>query len=122
MRGKRNMCSRLRHRLILQQEVLTPDDGGGFSRSWEDVAQLWAEIQPIAGGGSRLDVSSGREIVAGEQVVGILSHRIMLRWRSGVTSAMRLVFEGRVFNIRYVAVAHEDKEMLELLVQEGVAD
>ena len=122
MMAKKNTCSRLRHRLALQQEVVTGDDAGGFTRSWQELAQLWAEIQPITGGDSRLNVSSGKEIFAAGQLQSQISHRVFLRWRDGVTAAMRLVFESRVFNIRYVAVTQEDKEMLELLVQEGVAD
>ena len=57
MMAKKNTCSRLRHRLALQQEVVTGDDAGGFTRSWQELAQLWAEIQPITGGDSRLNVS-----------------------------------------------------------------
>lgn len=119
--SRRNMCSRLKHRLSLQQEVLTADDAGGFVRGWQEIAQLWADLQPITGGGSKLNTSSGKEVFMAGQVQAQISHRITLRWREGVSPSMRLVFEGRAFNIRYVADIGEANEVLELLVQEGVA-
>ncbi len=122
MTGKRNSCSRLRHRLSLQQEVSAPDGAGGFSRSWQEIAQPWAEIQAIKSGEARGNAASGGEVFAAGQVQARISHRIYLRWRDGVSPAMRLVFEGRAFNIRMVRAMQEDREMLELLVQEGVAD
>lgn len=122
MTGAKNSCSRLKHRVSLQQEVVTSDDAGGFTRTWQEIDVLWAEMQPLTGGGdSRLNTSAGKEVFAAGQVQAQISHRIFLRWRGDVLPSMRLVFEGRAFNIRYVAAVKEEKEMLELLVQEGVA-
>lgn len=118
----KHLCSRLKHRLVLQQEEPVFDDAGGFTRSWTDVATLWAEIVPITGGDSRSNTISGKEIFVAGQVQAQVSHRIFLRWRDGVVPAMRLALEDRIFNIRYVAAVREGREMLELLVQEGVAD
>ena len=118
----RNMCSRLKHRLVLQQEVPSADGAGGYTRSWAEIATLWAEIVPITGGDSRSNTISGKEVFIAGQVQAQVSHRIFLRWRNGVMPAMRLALEDRVFNIRYVAAVREGREMLELLVQEGVAD
>jgi SPP1 family predicted phage head-tail adaptor len=121
MIGKKTTCSRLRHRLTLQQEVQIPDGAGGSSKSWQDVADLWAEIIPIVGADSQLNKSSGKELLFAGQMQSEISHRILLRYRDGVTAAMRLVFETRVFNIRYVANVEERRDTMELLVQEGVA-
>ncbi len=122
MMGTKNTCSRLKHRLSLQEEVTADDDAGGFTRSWVEVAVLWGEMEPITSGDSRLNTSAGKEIFASGQVQAVISHRIFIRWREGVTPAMRLVFENRAFNIRYVAALHEQRELMELQVQEGVAD
>jgi len=115
-----NTVSRLRHRLTLQQEVQTPDGAGGYTRSWQDVAELWGEIIPLTGSGSSAK-GSGKELLFAGQIQTEISHRILLRYRPGVSAAMRLVYENRLFNIRMVANVNEKRDTLELLVQEGVA-
>jgi SPP1 family predicted phage head-tail adaptor len=121
MSAAKNMSSRLRHRLTLQQEMRTDDGAGGYVKSWEDVADLWGEIVSLSGSDSKLNATSGKKILYAGQLQGMISHKVTLRYRDGVTSAMRLVFEERIFNIRYVANTEERREKLELLVQEGIA-
>ena len=108
---RRHTCSRLRQRLTLQREVRTPDDAGGYARSWEDVADVWAEIIPVR----------GNERLFGHQLQSEVSHKIMLRYRADVSAGMRLLFENRAFNIRYVINSAEEGETLELLADEGSA-
>lgn len=110
---KKNSCSRLRQRLTLQEELRTPDGSGGYTRSWKDIASLWAEIVPIF-------PLSNRELPFAGQLQSKVTHKILLRYRGDVTTSHRLVFEKRVFNIRYAANAREDNETLELWVEEGV--
>ncbi len=117
----KRMCSRLRHRITLQQEVETPDGAGGYAKSWADVADLWAEIMPVISSGAKLDKSAGREIVLGGQIQHELSHRILLRYRDDITPSMRLVYENSIFNIVYVANVEERNETLQLLVHQGAA-
>lgn len=108
--------SRLRHRLTLQREVRVDDGAGGYTRSWDDVAEVWGEIAVVASAGG-----SGKEAVFAGQLQAAVSHRILLRYRDGVTADMRLRFEGRVFNIYSVSVTGEDRQALELWVSEGAA-
>lgn len=116
--SSRHTSSRLRHRLTLQQEVRTPDGAGGYDKSWSDVADLWAEIVPVTG---TLSKGAATQLLLGAQVQHEISHKILLRYRDGVTAAMRLVYESRIFHIRYVADAGENRETLQLLVMEGAA-
>lgn len=105
-------ASRLRARVILQQPVHTPDGAGGVTRSWENVATLWAEIQPLR----------GQEVQEAGRLQGSTTHKVTIRYRSGVTAAQRFLYEStRVFNIRSVMNLAERDEFLELLVEEGVA-
>ena len=108
---KKNTSSRLRQRLTLQKETRVSDGAGGYSRSWQDIADLWAEIIPL----------SGKERLFAEQIEAPISHKILLRYRSDITPDNRLVFEGRIFNIRYVFNVNENNEALEILAEEGVA-
>lgn len=116
---KKNRCSRLRHRLTLQQELQTPDGVGGYDKSWQDVATLWAEIIPVTTVNSKLTSLAGKEILFADKIESQISHRVIMRYRADIDASMRLVFDSRVFNIRYVANPEEGNYALELLVQEG---
>jgi len=108
---RKNTISRLKHRLTLQQEIRTPDDVGGYVRSWKDIADLWAEIMPVM----------GNERIVGNKIQSEITHKILLRYRDGISSDMRLIFEKRAFNIRSVINVSEDRDVIELLVIEGMA-
>lgn len=111
--NKKNMATRLRHRLTLQQEIKTADGAGGYVRSWQNVADLWAEIDSANG------KSYGHEKLYAGQVQAEISHKVMIRYRSGISTAMRLLFGNRVFNIRSIRNVQENNDVLELLVEEG---
>lgn len=116
----KNTASRLRHKLTLQQEVQTADGAGGYTRSWSDVADVWAEILS-ASGGAASGIRGGKEILFAGQLQSQVTHKILLRARDGVTAGMRLLFENRAFNIVYIADTGENRDTLELLVIEGAA-
>ncbi len=114
--SKRNTSTRLRHRLTLQQEVQTADGAGGYIRSWQNITDLWAEISQVSG----RSIYGSEKLQYGKIQSGI-THKITIRYRSGISTAMRLLFENRAFNIRAVTNIRENDEILELLVEEGVA-
>lgn len=58
--------------------------------SWEDVATVWAEVLPLA----------GREGFAAKQVDSELTHRVVLRYRSDLTSRHRLKVGSAYLNIK----------------------
>jgi SPP1 family predicted phage head-tail adaptor len=114
MSGRRkNLSSRLYCRVTLQQEVQTADGAGGTSKTWQNITDLWGEITPLIGN------DSDEPVVAG-QLQSKVTHRVILRYRTGVTAAMRLLYDSRIFNIRTVINVSENDEKLELLVQENV--
>ncbi len=116
MIANKNTTSRLRHRLTLQQRVETPDGAGGFSSGWQDVADLWAEISPV----NAKSIYGFEKLFAGK-IQSEISHKIIIRYRSGISTSMRLLFDNRAFNIRAIKNPDERNETLELLVDEGVA-
>ena len=119
-RKTKTTTSRLKHKLTLEQEVQTSDGQGGYSRSWETVADIWAEILPISGGQTR-SYGSGNEVYSQGQLQNTLTHRILVRYHSDLNAGMRLVFEQRAFNIRFIANTDEEKDTLEILAEEGAA-
>lgn len=94
----------LRARLILEAPTDVMDDNGGFTRTFSTLAVVWGEITP----------ASGRASFDANQSEELLSHRIRIRWRSDVSSQHRLRLGARIFTIRSVQDAGEDKRFLRL--------
>ncbi len=111
MRSVAVKAATLRHRVSLQSSADSADGGGGAATVWSDVATLWASIEPL----------KGSERMSAQQLESRLTHRVRLRHRSGVTTAMRLKFGVRIFNIRAVVNPAMRNRLLELLCEEGVA-
>lgn len=101
---------KLRHRVTLQEyvEVVdkygTPIDQG----CWEDVAIVWASVEPI----------QGREYIQLQNTQSELTTRIRIRYRSGVKPAMQVLYGTRVFDIQSVIDPEERHIELQLLCKE----
>lgn len=104
------MIGELRHRVILQRRLNAPDGGGGVILSWSDIAGLWAEVTPLAGGESVQAM--------GEQ--DRQKFRVRLRYREDISSADRLLFRQHVLNIRSLINIGERGQWLECRCDEGV--
>lgn len=79
----------LRSELSLQQNVPTPDGMGGHVETWSEIATVFAKIEPV----------SAASFFGPDQTVESVTHRITLRWRSGVAAGMRFAKNGRNFDI-----------------------
>ena len=73
------------------------DGAGGFTETWMEVATVWAAVQP----------NGGSEAVESGRLAGRVSHTVSLRYREGVTPAMRFRMGTRVFHI--LAAIDEDE-------------
>lgn len=103
-------CVRLRHRIIIQEKSTTPDSLGQPATSWTDVATVWAAVEPLR----------GREFWAADQINSEVTTRIRIRWRSGITAAMRVSFDSRFYNIKTIIVPNEVHEEMQLMCGEGI--
>lgn len=81
--------SELNRRLVLQAPVETPDGAGGVTRSYDDVATVWAKLAPFAARGGVVAAASGATV----------THRIVLRAGPAVTTRHRFRLGARVFRI-----------------------
>ena len=99
--------SGLRRRLALEMPVDVPDDTGGVSRTYALLDTLWAQVSPAPATSRLVD----DRFVAGrmEQTV---THHITLRFRAGMTAAMRLRDGARVFVIHAVEDPDEHRRFL----------
>jgi SPP1 family predicted phage head-tail adaptor len=101
---------KLRHRVTIQNKVTLPDGYGGVTSTWQDVATVWASVEPL----------NGRELYAAQQVKAELTHRITMRYLAGVKPEMRVLFGNRTFAIEAVIDPEERRKVLQLLCAEVV--
>lgn len=79
----------LRSELALQANTPVPDGLGGHTESWEEIATVFARIEPV----------SATSRFGPDQTVEAVTHRITIRWRNGVAAGMRFARHGRNFDI-----------------------
>lgn len=99
----------LNRRLVLEEPVETADGAGGFSRSYEAVATLWASVEPV----------SAREQMVADGAGVTVTHRIVIRFSPDVTAQHRFRDGARVFRI--VALRERGLRFLEIDAEERVA-
>lgn len=101
----------LRHRITIEQKTRGASDGAGgvVSETWTTVAEVWAKLEPQV----------GREIVAADQNVHRLTHRVTIRHRAGITTAMRIRYQTRTLAIIGARELLENGRWLEIQCEEG---
>lgn len=91
----------LPHRVQIQQDQGTTKTGLGQPiPSWATIAWRYAKIEPL----------SGREYWDAQQVKSAVTHTVTFRHYEGLTTAMRLKFGTRVFNLGAVRNLEENGE------------
>jgi SPP1 family predicted phage head-tail adaptor len=95
-------------RFVLELPLERPDGFGGVIRSYAPGPQLWGAIEML----------SGTERTRADRPEQTLTHRVTLRYRDGVTGAMRLTSGLRRFAIRAAADPDGARRDLVCLVEE----
>lgn len=104
-------AGKLRHRVILQRLSAGDDGYGGITEIWQEVAVLWAQVEPLR----------GNERYRAQAITAELSHKVTIRYRKNVVPQMRLVIGEQILNIQAVIDPEERHVLLELLCsEEGV--
>lgn len=83
-------------RLVLETEMVSPDDLGGRVTTHVAVATVWAQIRWVGGSERR----------QGGRIEDRVDTRISLRWRAGIAPGQRFRLGARLFHI--VAVGDPD--------------
>lgn len=99
---------RLKRRLSLEAPVTAADGLGGRTQGFATEAAFWAQFEWLSGGEHW---QRGRP----EQRA---THRVTLRWRSGLDAGKRLRDGERLFDIRAVADPDGGRRRLVCLVEE----
>jgi SPP1 family predicted phage head-tail adaptor len=100
---------KFRHQIAIQVNTPTQDSAGSWIDSWADEgAVVWGSIEPL----------SGRELLLAQQVKSDVSHKIRIRYKAGITSAKRVRYQNRYFNIISVLNIQELNVYMEILAKE----
>lgn len=100
---------RLRERVTVQQAAETRNALGETVLSWSTFAERWASVEGV----------SAREALASGQQDVTITHRVRMRYLSGMTQNMRLVWRSRTLNI--VSLLEYDNRTEHVAICEEVA-
>lgn len=110
----------MKQRFTVQYYSLTSDGMGGNTQDWNDLATVWGKIEAI----------SGREAYEIGGLKGSVKYKIVTRYRDDFVSAgydrstydflLRIIYDGRTFNIEYAKDRGEEHTYTELYAVEEV--
>jgi SPP1 family predicted phage head-tail adaptor len=98
----------LNQRASIMAQTLTPDGGGGYAESWDEIAQAWISIEPVSGG----------DVFGPDAVESRLRHRVTLRRNASVAAGQRIVVGARTLRIHAVLDAGPQTALTTLLCEE----
>ncbi|MGA9851845.1 MAG: phage head closure protein [Gammaproteobacteria bacterium] len=106
------MSGEMKRWITVQQTASSQNARGEEIPTWTTFACVWAKIVPL----------SGREFLAAQQVEATLTHTITIRYLAGLDPTMRIVYNGRYFDINQVININEEDRQMSLLCTERVAE
>ena len=95
--------------MTIQTATETRNSFGEPDKAWAKFADCWASIRPIQGDESFLS----------QRIHADVTHRIVIRYLSGITPQMRVLFGTRAFGIRSIRTVDEINHTMVLEVVEN---
>ena len=103
----------LRNKITIQNTDLTTDNHGGFTTGRSTHITAFAKITPKA----------GREVFSdttGEKVQNQHTFEFLIRYRTGITTTMRILFGSRTFNIVKINDENDYNNFITITATENV--
>ena len=79
----------LDRRITVQQATTTLDSFGEPIKAWADLCTVWAQVKPVG----------GNERFQGQQVNPEVDTRFIIRYRTDVRVAQRVVYDGEQYDV-----------------------
>lgn len=79
----------LNRQITIQQYTATRDSYGGEVQTWADLATVWAKKAH----------RTSREFFAAQKTNAETTDMFIIRFRSGITTKMRVTFDGKTYDI-----------------------
>lgn len=98
----------LKHSVIIQQKSEVQDEAGNSNYTWGTFATVRAAIWPV----------SAKEQISNMQPEHTITHRVQIRYISGLTTKMRLLWGNRVLDIERAINPEQKNRKLDLLCEE----
>lgn len=99
-------AGQLRKRITIQNTTASQDAYGAEAITWENFAvHRAAEVTPL----------SGREFFDAQQTQGSIEVRFKIRYIKGITSKMRILYNGEGYDIQSVINLNERNRELQIL-------
>lgn len=102
-----SIASQLKERVTIQQPVTSDDGYGGKSVTWVDFATVFAEVRPV--------YNANNEKFVGGHLDSNAGYRIIIRARTDLTAAMRVIWKTHTLLIHSL---HETDHTLNILSYE----
>lgn len=87
-------AGRLRHRLTFQDKTVSRDGYGAEDITWTDSFTVWGSVEPLM----------AREYLDQRQQQAEVTHRVRIRYRSGVKPSMRIQFDLDSRDAQYLEI------------------
>jgi SPP1 family predicted phage head-tail adaptor len=97
-----------RHRISLQQKLITKDPEGIPIENWQNISTIWAAVEPLR----------EREYFQAATVQSQNMIRFTIRYRKAITSEMRILHESKLYDIQSVIDVQGRHQQLELMAKE----
>lgn len=104
-----SIAGEMRHRLLIEEPVETPDSEGGVTRSFAPLTTIWAKVELLR----------GRSDVEGDALQARITHRITIRSGVDLSLRHRLSEGGRHFIIQSFH-AHADGRLIDIDAEERI--
>lgn len=105
----------MRHRLQLDEPVISRNDTGEEIVSWVTRATVFSSIEPVR----------GREFFGANQILGEIDTRIRIRWSPNVDQVnpkWRARHQTTIYNLQSVAHINLGQREIELMAKTGTND
>lgn len=113
------LANRLRHRVHIQEQVETQDSTtGNITLSWQTV--YLDSDTPLDNVPAEVLTGAGREFNASGAIQAEVAARINLRWFPGLIQSMRILWDGRIYNIGSIETDKTARREYRLRVTGGV--
>ena len=101
-------AGRLNKRITIQTPTDSRGATGAVTTSWATAATVWAAVEPL----------NAKTVEIGKSFADTVSHKVIIRYRSGVAARQRISWGSRTFQVDGVINPREAKEDLELYCTE----
>jgi head-tail adaptor len=112
---------RYRHRIHIQEPIDTQDPvDGSIARTWETV--YWDSDTPLDDVPCEVLTGPGRELHSADTKLAETTARINVRWFEGLLPTMRILWDGKVYDILSIETDVTARREYRLHCKDGLTD